>query len=264
MPGQFETETAIHPTGEGRWTTDVSPDWSIGENANGGYLLTAALRAGQALSGHPDPLTVTTHFFRPGIGGEQAEITADVLKPGRTMSTITATLSQQGKPRCTMVAGFGDLDASPASDVEWTIAMPDIPPPEACVDRRELNQGVHIALMNRADIRIHPDSIVPPEEATSAEMLGWTRFRDESAPDSMAIPFFADVFPPTVFARLGPIGWVPTLELTVHVRRRPAPGWLLCHVWTDDLHNGKLIESARIWDSTGALVAQSRQLGLLI
>ena len=66
----------------------------------------------------------------------------------------------------------------------------------------------------------------------------------------MALPFFADSFPPTVFSRLGPIGWVPTLELTVHVRRRPAAGWLACQVWTDDLHNGKLIESCRIWDST--------------
>ena len=78
------------------------------------------------------------------------------------------------------------------------------------------------------------------------------------------VPFFADAFPPTVFARLGPIGWVPTLELTVHVRRRPAPGWLACHVWCDDVHNGKLIESCRLWDSTGELVAQSRQLGYLI
>ena len=64
--------------------------------------------------------------------------------------------------------------------------------------------------------------------------------------------------------RLGPIGWVPTLELTVHVRRRPAPGWLACQVWTDDVHNGKLIESVRLWDSTGQLVAQGRQLGYLI
>ena len=98
----------------------------------------------------------------------------------------------------------------------------------------------------------------------AAEVLGWTRFRDEADPDVMALPFFADAFPPTVFTRLGPIGWVPTLELTVHVRRRPAPGWLACQVWTDDVHNGKLIESVRLWDSNGDLVAQGRQLGYLI
>ena len=42
----------------------------------------------------------------------------------------------------------------------------------------------------------------------------------------------------------------------MHVRRRPAPGWLACQVWTDDVHNGKLIESVRLWDSNGDLVAQ--------
>ena len=98
----------------------------------------------------------------------------------------------------------------------------------------------------------------------AAEVIGWCRFRDGTAPDVMSLPLFADAFPPTVFTRLGPIGWVPTLELTVHIRRRPAPGWLACQVWTDDIHNGKLIESVRLWDSTGELVAQGRQLGLLI
>ena len=50
----------------------------------------------------------------------------------------------------------------------------------------------------------------------------------------------------------------------MHVRRRPGPGWLACQVWTDDVHNGKLIESVRLWDSNGDLVAQGRQLGYLI
>lgn len=262
--GQFDDETMITLTGTNRWTTEISDEWSIGPNANGGYLLTSALRAAREVAGQPDPFTVTTHFFRPGIGDEQAEITAEVLKPGRTMSTVSATLAQQGKPRIHMVAGFGDLDAVTEHDAEWTIPMPAMTPIEDCVDRRDLNQGVQINLMHRCEIRVDPAIHRDPADVERAEVLGWTRFRDGAEPDAMALPFFADAFPPTVFTRLGPIGWVPTLELTVHVRRRPAPGWLACHVWTDDVHNGKLIESGRVWDSTGELVAQSRQLGYLI
>ena len=264
MPGQFATETTIRPTGEGRWAAQISDEWSIGPNANGGYLLTPALRAAQEVAGQPDPLTVTTHFFRPGIGDEAAEIEVELLKPGRTMATVSATLAQQGKTRLHMVAGFGDIDATTEHDAEWTIPMPDMPGPEECIDRRSLNQGVTINLMNRCEIRVDPAILRDPSEVERAEMFGWTRFADQSDPDPMSLPFFADAFPPTVFTRLGPIGWVPTLELTVHVRRRPAPGWLACHVWTDDVHNGKLIESCRLWDSTGELVAQSRQLGYLI
>lgn len=264
MPGQFENETTIRSVGENRWEADISDEWSIGPNANGGYLLTPALRAAQQLAGQPDPLTVTTHFFRPGIGDETAEITAELLKPGRTMSTVSATLAQQGKTRIHLIAGFGDIDATTEHDAEWTIPMPDMPGPDECIDRRTLNQGVQINLMNRCEIRVDPAITRDPSEVETAEVFGWTRFADGAEPDAMTLPFFADAFPPTVFTRLGPIGWVPTLELTVHVRRRPAAGWLACHVWTDDVHNGKLIESVRVWDSTGELVAQGRQLSYLI
>ena len=118
MPGQFETETAIRPTGENRWEADISDEWSIGPNANGGYLLTPALRAAQELAGQPDPLTVTAHFLRPGIGDETAHISTELIKPGRTMSTVSASLTQQGKTRIHMIAGFGDIDATTEHDAE--------------------------------------------------------------------------------------------------------------------------------------------------
>jgi hypothetical protein len=54
-----------------------------------------------------------------------------------------------------------------------------------------------------------------------------------------------------------------TLELTAHVRARPAPGWLACRVSTRDVIDGYHEEDFEVWDSRGALVAQSRQLALL-
>ena len=63
---------------------------------------------------------------------------------------------------------------------------------------------------------------------------------------------------------LGKIGWVPTIELTVHVRQRPAPGWVCGQFVTEDLHDGRMIESGTLWDSTGALFARSRQLAMLL
>ena len=75
---------------------------------------------------------------------------------------------------------------------------------------------------------------------------------------------FTDAFPPALFGLLGVIGWVPTIELTVHVRQRPATPWLLGRFVTDDLQGERMIESGALWDEQGALVAQSRQLGLLL
>ena len=68
-----------------------------------------------------------------------------------------------------------------------------------------------------------------------------------------------DALPPVAF-ELGRPGWSPTFELTAHVRRHPAPGWLRVRVSSRTLGGGLLEEDAEVWDSADRLVAQSRQL----
>ena len=80
----------------------------------------------------------------------------------------------------------------------------------------------------------------------------------------MACLLMADAFPPAVFGLLGQVGWVPTIELTVHLRRRPVSGgWLLGQFWSHDLSDGRVVEDGALWDSAGHLVVQSRQLALV-
>jgi len=102
-----------------------------------------------------------------------------------------------------------------------------------------------------------------PGAAGRARLSGWIRFIDGRAPDALACLLMADAFPPAVFGLLGMVGWVPTLELTVHLRRRPAPGWLLGQFWSHDLSDGRVVEDGALWDATGQLVVQSRQLALV-
>ncbi len=90
-------------------------------------------------------------------------------------------------------------------------------------------------------------------------MEGWVRFADGREPDPGSLVVAADAFPPTVL-NLMQTPWVPTIELTVHVRARPAPGWLQCAFRTRYLIDGDLEEDGELWDSSGRLVALSRQL----
>jgi hypothetical protein len=83
-----------------------------------------------------------------------------------------------------------------------------------------------MAIVDRLDIQLHPEQ-AEPGQAGQARVGGWIRFRDGREPDPLACLLFVDAFPPPVFGLFGAVGWVPTVELTVHVRCRPAPGWIL-------------------------------------
>jgi acyl-CoA thioesterase len=260
---QFDTETAVEPVGEGRWATHLSAGWNIGDNSNGGYALTSVLRAMRSLVPHRDPISATTHFLRPARGDTDAEVRASVVRAGRTVSTLRGSLWQEGKQRLEVLAAFSDLPQGDSRGPEMVQAPPSIPPIEDCVHRGSLEQGVELPILSRVDVHVHPDH-APAGGSDQALIDGWIRFSDGSAPSTMALPFFADALPPSLYPLLGFIGWVPTIELTVHARRVPAPGWLQVRQESHDLHDGRMIESGSLWDSTGALVATSRQIGLLL
>jgi acyl-CoA thioesterase len=260
---QFETETAIVPAGEGSWTTRLAGDWNIGDNSNGGYALTPVLRALRELSGQPDPISVTTHFLRPARGDADAQIEAALIRSGRTTATARGTLTQEGKERLVVIAAFADVEQQVGVGPEMSPDPPDLPPVEQCIRRSGHQQGIELPILSRADIYVHPDHAAPGGSQRSL-LEGWARFADGSQPSTLSLPFFSDAFPPSLFSLVGAIGWLPTIELTVHVRRAPAAGWLRARFKCDDLHKGRMIETGALWDSTGALVARSRQLGLLL
>ena len=161
-----------------------------------------------------------------------------------------------------MLATFGDLDAEVGIGPPLHPPAPPIPPPDHCPSRAELDQGVALPILDRLDIRIDP-SCVAGAGSDRAVMAGWIRLRDDTAPSALSLPLFADSFPPSLYTLVGRVGWVPTLELTVHVRRRPVEGWIKARFECDDLAGGRMIESGTLWDESGAVVARSRQLGLL-
>ena len=90
---------------------------------------------------------------------------------------------------------------------------------------------------------------------------GWFKLADDRPLDPIALLLVVDALPPVTFD-LGLPGWAPTLELTAHVRAKPAPGWAIVRHYTRTVAGGVFEEDCEVWDSTGTLVAQSRQLAL--
>ncbi len=56
---------------------------------------------------------------------------------------------------------------------------------------------------------------------------------------------------------------MPTIELTVHVHKRPVPGWIGASFRTDHINAGFLEEDGVLWDELGDVVALSRQIAVV-
>jgi len=260
---RFDADTAATDAGGGLYHADVDAGWNVGERPNGGYLAALVARTVGTGVPHPDPITVTTHYLRSPVPGP-VSIDVEVLRSGKRHTTAMARMEQEGTERLRMLATFGDLSASGGRS-SVSAEPPALPPLEECVSgRAELPGGTVVAIMERFDIRFDPATVgwVVGRPSGRAEIGGWLRFADQREPDPWSLLLVVDAFPPTTFS-LGLMGWVPTVELTTHVRARPAPGWLRVWIRTRVLAGGYLEEDAEVWDSTDTLVAMSRQLALV-
>ncbi|MEU3709562.1 thioesterase family protein [Streptomyces catenulae] len=266
---EFDRDTAVVRRAPGQYDAELSAGWTIIQAVNGGYLLALMGRAlGDALP-HPDPFSVTAHYLTASAPGP-ATIRTEVVRTGRTMSTGTATLVQTAPDgteveRMRVLASYGDLGALP-DDVRTTAKPPALPPYAHCLGTDSAPDGGaaipgSTAIADRLDLRLDPATAGWAVGAPSGkgEMRGWFGLADGRDPDPLSLLLTVDAMPPTAFD-LGLAGWVPTVELTCHIRCRPAPGPLRVAIATRNLAGGFLEEDAEVWDSADRLVAQSRQL----
>lgn len=259
----FEDDTAVTRLADGLYEAELTDRWNIGQVPNGGYVLAVVGRALAAALPQPHPFTVTAHYVRPARPGA-AQIEVELVRAGRSHATGTARLLQDGSEVVRVLATYGDLDAlngrTQLADAPPDVALPDGEP----AGGRGPGPGVSIAERFHYAWPPGRPGFAHGAPTGVAELMLGLRFADapDDAMDPIALLLVADAAPPAVF-ELGDVGWVPTVELTVHVRARPAPGWLRLRIASRHVQHGYLDEDVEVWDSAGALVAQSRQLAIL-
>jgi hypothetical protein len=263
---EFDRDTALTLREPGVYDIDLSAGWTIISAVNGGYLLAVLGRALAHALPHDDPFTISAHYLTASQPGP-AVVRTDVVRTGRTLSTGQASLFQyddQGREieRIRVLASYGDLDSLP-DDVRTTAKPPAMPPVEQCFGPEDGPTPVEgsSAITDRLMLKLDPSTLGWALGAPSGkgEMRAWFGLADGRDPDPLSLLLAVDALPPTAF-EIGLSGWVPTVELTVHVRSRPAPGPLRVSITTRNLAGGFLEEDAEVWDSADRLVAQSRQL----
>lgn len=273
---EFDTGTAVSArAGEaGVYDGALGEGWRIGGGVNGGVLLAMAGRALATELGtadgdrpaHPDPLAISAYYLTPGVPGP-ATVRTSIVRRGRAVSTGQASLLQDDGAggeveRVRFLATYGDLDTVDG-DLTTSAQPPDLPPPDRCVSAAQAPPDFlkHASLLQRLDMRLDPATTgwAVGKPSGNGVIRGWLRMADGREPDPLLLLLAVDALPPVAF-ELGLPGWTPTLELTAHVRARPAPGWLRVSLTNRTLAGGFLEEDAEVWDSEGRLVALSRQL----
>jgi hypothetical protein len=257
---EFDRAIAVDASGRGR----LHDGWDINGNANGGYMLAVAGNGLRAVAGRPDPVSVTAHYLAPGRPGDVA-VEAQVVKSGKRFATVAGSFSSTDRTLLQLVGTFGDLSGAAADGAPYMAGgPPDLPPMDECV-RRSGPVTLGSAFAQKLDVRLRPGDtgFMDGVKSGRAEMAGWFSFADGRAVDTLALLLVADAFAPAVFNLELPQGWVPTVELTVHVRGVPAPGPVRCIFRTRYVSGGMFEEDGEVWDSDDRLVALSRQLALL-
>lgn len=170
----------VVPLAEGRFTSPPYPDPPVGTFLpqlrdakerlviEGGQLIGEAIVAASKTIPDQRVTSASMIFSRPALIDAAHQVEVDVLRRGRSFSTVETRSVQSGK-LCS--AGLLLLDAGAPDTVRGAAEPPDVPPPEACP---QLDMGV-----TGRELRSVDDAYRRLDEAGPPEIHTWVRFRDD-------------------------------------------------------------------------------------
>jgi hypothetical protein len=134
---------------------------------------------------------------------------------------------------------------------------------EQCIPVKDV--APHLRMYDQFQMRFDPDSTGWNEGKLNSrsEMNAWLEYADGSHFDVFSLLMVPDVLPPAVFNRVGPNGWVPTLEMSVSIRALPQTSRLQIRARTRYLTRSILEEDVEVWDEQGNILAICRQIAKL-
>ncbi|RDI52030.1 thioesterase family protein [Nocardia mexicana] len=268
------TELPSDVPGAARFRGTIDETWTIGKKVHGGTMVATSaaaatrwLRTAEPSMEEMFPIAGSSDFLGAPDPGE-VEYLVRIRKTGRQICLVDTDLVQGGRTLVHTAFTFGHLDDTPpVYDRDDHPDMPAEPPADALgyEDDSPMGRLVHVA--RAASVAIDP-GWAPFLEGKQGEprLRLWIRPRDADAQDPDIAAYFAmmagDMSPP-VPINLGHFGWAPTVQMTTYLRRRPAPGWLRIIATAHEIGERMFDEDQLVLDSTGAVVAQTRQLALI-
>ncbi len=263
---RFDRDTAVAPLGDGVYEARFDTGWWVVRGPNGGYVAAILLRALEAAVGDAERAarSLTIHYTAPPAQGP-ARIETRIERRGRHLTSVSCRMHQGGRLLALALGAFSrPREAYGFSEN----AMPETKPPEDCAPL-EPRIPIHARFEQRWAVGSPPFS-----GGAHALCGGWIRLAEAPRrPDTALIAAYADAWPPAIFSRTSDsvlAGGVPTIDLSIHFRA-PLPqavqapdDFCLCLFRSQRANEGFVEEDGEVWSRDGVLIAQSRQLALVL
>lgn len=263
---RFDRDIAVRPTGPTSFEGRVDEGWWIQRGPNGGYLAAMLLQALAATVDDParSARSLTVHFTAAPAAGP-VRIDTALERRGRSLSTVTARMHQDDRLCAVAVAAFATGRESPVAFAD--VSMPDVGEPD---DPPVLTRTPEhrVAMADRLDQRMtYGSALLSGEPAVTG---GWIGLAEPRPIDAPLAACYLDAWLPPVFVRAGAPVTAPTVDLTVHfLAPLPPPGTDADTLYAVRFESriaagGFVEEDGELWSPEGTLLAQSRQLAVLI
>ena len=267
---QFQAALDLTKVSDTVFSFTPNPKYFVGNTPHGGYLLALMNKAMTEVLPHPSAINSNIYYL-DRTEPEPAELHIEILRTSRGSSMGQVKLIQNNKITC--------LYSSLCSDFQYMkghsgleTPMPEIINSVEQDDFKVMNYenfklGSTPSFIQQLNMSVNPDHAWWDREistdAAEARCSAYLELQGGVA-DTFVLSYLADILPPVVQNKYGPLGWVPTLTLTCNIRQLPKTNLLFIDGIAKDISNGYFEQDCNIWDMSGNLVATSRQLAKIL
>ena len=267
---QFQAALTLNKVSENTFSFTPDPRYFVGNTPHGGYLLALMNKAMTQVIPHPSAVNSNVYYL-DRTESESAELHVEVFRTSKGSSMGQVKLVQNNKITCLYSALCSDFEymkgysglKTPLPEIMKTVKRDDF----KVMHYENLGSGSTPAFIQQLNMSVHPDHAWWERDISSdvaeARCSAYLELEGGIA-NTFVLSYLADILPPVVQNKYGPLGWIPTLALTCNIRQLPQTNLLFIDGLAKDISNGYFEQDCYIWDMNGNLVATSRQLAKIL
>ena len=263
---RFQEAIKLESLEDNKFIVNPDTNYFVGNTPHGGYLMALMHNALTSILPHSTAISSSVQYL-DRIDAKTFELEVETFKTSRGSSSGIVKLKQDDKICTTFTGTCSDFQFMKGYD-GLQKPLPNIFNESDKKDYIKMNydkisKGFTPAFIQQLECLIHPDhawwnrdSNDKNNEARCSAFLEM----QGGIPDQFCLSFYSDILPPVVSNKYGPLGWIPTITLTTHIRQLPSTSELYADFRATDINKGYFEQDCNIWDLNGNLVASSRQL----